>query len=379
MEICTQNVSISDSFSNMTIFTLQDIQQYMIIYNQLNQSYISNVVSQCIRDLDIVVVDISPSLTTPTMNEHSHVYNNRNHNSIVVRKNTDSFRRSSTDTHNDKERARKISKNVISEEWKALKTVKPINKEGIEKEINELRMVLNKISNKNYDTQRDQILLLIKKCKMHYDAIDIVEATELNKSEEINSCLLSPTSEYLNKIGHFIFDIASTNKFYGEVYADLYKVLINEYNIFERILQEFVKSFQNMIKKIQYVDPSVNYDAYCEYTKLNDKRRATTSFLVYLMNRSVLSENIILEFIKHFQCSLNEFVNQEGYEDEVNEITEILYLLISLGKDKLQKTSIWKDEILPEVVSFSNKKSKEYKSLSSRTVFKCKDILKIIA
>ena len=355
--------------NNGIVFSLQDIQQFMIIYNQLNKSYVPSEVCQCIHDLDKIVVDISPILTTPTSNEHSHIYNNRNHNhnTVVVRKNTDSFRR---DTHNDKERSRKISKNVVSEEWKALKTVKPVNKEGIEKEINELRMVLNKISNKNYDTQKEQILLLIKKCKIHYDTLD--------KSEEESSDVLStPSSEYLNKIGHFIFDIASTNKFYGEVYADLYKVLMNEYNIFEIILQEFVKSFQNMIKKIQYVDPSVNYDAYCEYTKLNDKRRATTSFLVILMNRSVLSESIILEFIKHYQLSLNEFVNQEGYEDEVNEITEILYLLISLGKEKLQNMTTWKEEIVPEVVSFSNKKSKEYQSLSSRSVFKFKDILKI--
>jgi len=358
-----------------SIFSLQDIQQFMVIYNQLNKSYIPNDVCQCIHELDKIVVDISPIATTSVSNDHSHIYNNRNNNnnSVVVRKNTDSFRR---DTHNDKERSRKNPKNVISEEWKALKTVKPVSKEGIEKEINELRMVLNKISNKNYDTQKDQILSLIKKCKMHYDKI---EQETLDKPDEESSDVLStPSSEYLNKIGHFIFDIASTNKFYGDVYADLYKVLMNEYNIFEIILQEFVKSFQNMIKKIQYVDPSVNYDAYCEYTKLNDKRRATTSFLVILMNRSVLSESIILEFIKHYQLSLNEFVIKEGYEDEVNEITEILYLLISLGKDKLQNMSIWKDDIVPEVVSFSNKKSKEYQSLSSRSVFKFKDILKIV-
>jgi hypothetical protein len=346
------------------IFTWQDIQQYTNNCNE-KQSYLSKDVYESINILDKVIFELSQNVSNiTTSNEHTFQHRNQ----VVVRKNIESVRRS-TDT----ERTRKHTKNVVSEEWKALKAsstvVKTTCKEGIEKDMNELRMILNKITNKNYDTQKDHILDLIKKCQIHQDIIN----NDSKESEDI-----STDTSYMNKIGQFIFDIASTNKFYGEVYAELYQALIQEYRIFEIILQEFVQSFQTMIKKIEYADPNVNYDAYCEYIKLNDKRRATTSFLAILMNRSVLSETTILDFIQHFQHSLNIYVNKEGHEDEVNEITELLYLLILLSKDCLQNHPTWKDEIIPEVISYSNKKAKDYQSLSSRSIFKFKDILKIV-
>jgi len=362
MEINIENSSSMFSSISCNIFTWQDIQQYTINHNE-NQAYLSNDVYESINKLDKIIFEISQiTSNNTTSNEQSYQHRNQ----VVVRKNIDSNRRS-TDT----ERARKNAKNIVSEEWKALKAssvvVKSTCKEGIEKDMNELRMMLNKITNKNYDTQKDLILSLIKKCQMHQDIMN--RDDDPKESEDMS---------YMNKIGQFIFDIASTNKFYGEVYAELYQVLIQEYRIFEMILQEFVQSFQTMIKKIEYTDPNVNYDAYCEYIKLNDKRRATTSFLAILMNRSVLPETTILDFIQHFQQSLNIYVNREGHEDEVNEITELLYLLISLSKERLQHDSIWKEEIIPEVISCSNKKAKDFQSLSSRSIFKFKDMLKFV-
>ena len=364
MEINIENPSSMFSSIPCNIFTWQDIQQHTNNYNE-KQIYLSKDVYESINNLDKIIFEISQIASNiTTSNDQSFQHRNQ----VVVRKNIDSNRRS-TDT----ERTRKNAKNGVSEEWKALKAsstvVKSPCKEGIEKDMNELRMMLNKITNKNYDTQKDLILSLIKKCQKHQDIIN----DESNKQVD----MLTEMS-YMNKIGQFIFDIASTNKFYGEVYAELYQVLIQEYRIFEIILQEFVQSFQTMIKKIEYTDPNVNYDAYCEYIKLNDKRRATTSFLAILMNRSVLPETTILDFIQHFQQSLNIYVNREGHEDEVNEITELLYLLISLSKDRLQNHPTWKEEIIPEVISCSNKKAKDFQSLSSRSIFKFKDMLKFV-
>jgi len=389
MEINIENSSSMFSSIPCNIFTWQDIQQHTNNYNE-KQTYLSKDVYESINNLDKIIFEISQIASNiTTSNDQSFQHRNQ----VVVRKNIDSNRRSM-----DTERTRKNTKNIASEEWKALKAsstvVKPSCKEGIEKDMNELRVVLNKITNKNYDTQKDHILNLIKKCQIHQDIMN-GDPNEFvcgisNKAEDNHAYSegvrrnpeeygdVSSDMSYMNKIGQFIFDIASTNKFYGEVYAELYQVLIQEYRIFEIILQEFVQSFQTMIKKIEYTDPNVNYDAYCEYIKLNDKRRATTSFLAILMNRSVLPETIILDFIQHFQQSLNVYVNREGHEDEVNEITELLYLLISLSKDRLQHHPIWKEEIIPEVISCSNKKAKDYQSLSSRSIFKFKDMLKFV-
>ena len=124
----------------------------------------------------------------------------------------------------------------------------------------------------------------------------------------------------LQRVAQFIFDIASTNKFYGEIYADLYKELVLKFEIFKTILLEFVSTYNETIKTIQYVDSNENYDAYCDYTKNNDKRRATAAFLILLMNRSVLDTATMVTLILHFQTIFTEYIHLENRANEVDEI-----------------------------------------------------------
>jgi len=250
----------------------------------------------------------------------------------------------------------------MTEDWNMAKTPKSMiaSKEGVEKNITDVRTSLNKISNKNYETHQKVIM-------------DIVQA-EIHNHEAIQ------------KIAQFIFDIASTNKFYVEIYADLYRDLaIREENedtdinhAFITILNEFVNTFKTTIRTIQYVDSNVNYDAFCEYTKANEKQRATASFLVMLMIRNVLKKTDIIETIVFFQHTVTEYMSQEHRTNEVDEITELLSLLITLGKPMLETATEWEELIVPFIYQMSQYKIREYKGLSSRSLFKYKDIHKSI-
>ena len=250
----------------------------------------------------------------------------------------------------------------ITEDWNMAKTPKSMiaSKEGVEKNITDVRTSLNKISNKNYETHQKVIM-------------DIVQA-EIHNHEAIQ------------KIAQFIFDIASTNKFYVEIYADLYRDLaIREENedtdinhAFITILNEFVNTFKTTIRTIQYVDSNVNYDAFCEYTKANEKQRATASFLVMLMIRNVLKKTDIIETIVFFQHTVTEYMSQEQRTNEVDEITELLSLLITLGKPMLETATEWEEHIVPFIYQMSQYKIREHKGLSSRSLFKYKDIHKSI-
>ena len=246
-----------------------------------------------------------------------------------------------------------------SDDWIATKKIKPTKidvKTGVEKDINDIRISLNKISTKNYESQKEIILLFITK---------MFEEESLEDAEK-----------HLQPIAQFIFDIASANKFYSELYADLYQSLTLKYSVFESILHEFVSTYKNLIQKNIYVDPAVNYDAFCDYTKKNENRRAMASFLVMLMNRGVIQINTIVDIIIHFQELFIQYIDEDTKTNEVDELTELLFLFITLGKSKLQECPEWENTLYKNLVNFSQLKSKNHKSLSSRSIFKFQDALK---
>ena len=392
-----------------------------------------------IHDLDKIVVEISPPsvpTTSSTTIHHHSSYTNGGHsigtggtggtggskyhhdrtNSSMVKKNHYSDHKGrriqssmnvngrAVDSHQLDHSQTKPSKYAsISGDWNAGKTFKPtkiLTKEGIEKDINDIRMSLNKISNKNYETHRDLILALVENLipdvlQTEDDDMDVVVGVQ-NINDMVRSATRNVSHQQLTtestfgahsslavtnlqRVAQFIFDIASTNKFYGEIYADLYKELVLKFEIFKTILLEFVSTYNETIKTIQYVDSNVDYDAYCDYTKNNDKRRATAAFLILLMNRSVLDITTMVTLILHFQTIFTEYIHLENRTNEVDEITEVLFILIPIGKEILSTLPEWNEHILPNLMAASKLKAKDLRSLSSRSVFKYMDLLKKIA
>lgn len=388
----------------MNIYTLVDIHQYIKSVHITNdniheafQHFLTENVYRRIHDLDKIVVEITPLLPTTSSTTihfnssysnggHSNgtggsKYNNDRTNSGIVKKNQYNDHKGRRPLHSQQPQRHHMNGEnsqvnpskyaTITGDWNAGKSFKPTKiqtKEGIEKDINEIRMSLNKISNKSYETHRDLILTLVENLIPSVDPDNMAEDEQINSIAVIN----------LQRVAQFIFDIASTNKFYGEIYADLYKELVLKFEIFKTILLEFVSTYNETIKTIQYVDSNENYDAYCDYTKNNDKRRATAAFLILLMNRSVLDTATMVTLILHFQTIFTEYIHLENRANEVDEITEVLFILIPIGKEILSTLPEWNEHILPNLMAASKLKAKDLRSLSSRSVFKYMDLLKKI-
>lgn len=379
-------------------YSLLDIQErFGNNTTKLFQHYITIDVINRLHQLDKIIVEITPLLpitTTSTIIHESSSFSKHHHHTNTTtsdnnyhsrtasgrnfsNNNGNGLRGKYNNNHHphidnqSRERNRKGGKydnnhhNLANEEWNAMKTAQPmIAKEGFEKSINDVRGALNKITNKNYEIQRDIIMENIQKC------ICLVDTVQDDPTKP-----LKPIAD----IGQFIFDIASTNKFYGSVYADLYTELVKKFDMLSQILHTFVDSFQqHTMQDIQYIDSTVNYDAYCDYTKMNDKRRATASFLVMLMIRDVLPLSTILEMIAYFQRTTRAYIDMENRINEMDEVTELFSLFVTLGKEKLQDSPEWKEQIVPHIQSISTYKVKEHISLSSRSLFKYKDLLKFV-
>ena len=228
------------------------------------------------------------------------------------------------------------------------KTTKIDKKEGLEKKINDVRICINKMSAKNYDLQRDAILAFI---------------LEINQEDETE----------LEKIANAIFDIASTNKFYSEMYARLYKELIHLYPVFQNVLDNFLQKYMVSLNEINYADPNVDYDLFCVYTKQSDKRKATAQFLVHMMREKILSQEYILSIIQDLIVKVRENMDTDNKINEVEEITELVNIFVSQSIGEIIPTESW--SIIRE---FAKYKLKDKKSLSSRIIFKYTDLVALM-
>lgn len=245
---------------------------------------------------------------------------------------------------------------VSAGDWEAMrnfKTTKIETKTGIEKQVNDLRVHLNKISKATYD----------KQCSA------IVETFREYFAQEVSD-------ENTARLSKAVFDIASTNKFYAELYANLIKTLVQEFDVFRKLLAEFADSFcATAAKNIVYVDPDVDYDGFCVYNKQSEIRKSTATFIVCCVARGLVELgdgiNIVVEFID----SIMKMKDEQGKTKELEEITELVFIMVTAMHEFARKEKMWEERVMRIVHQLSIMKVKDHVSLSNRAVFKFMDLM----
>ena len=253
-------------------------------------------------------------------------------------------------------RRREQTRTITAEDWETMRNFKATklkkNEDGIEKSIDELRMLLNKIIQKNYDDIHDKIIELLKKI-----LDDNAEEAELMK------------------VGASIFEIGSMNKFWAKLYAKLYKDIIDIFPVMHSIYEKNLESFLQLFEDIKYVSSEVDYDAFCLNNKENFRRRSMSSFLVHLMNNDVIEVdrigNIVLSLIEKFE---NMFENEEN-KNIVDEIGENICILVKESGDRLVDEFDSYGKIDTFVHSIADIDYRKKAGLSSKIVFKFMDII----
>jgi len=250
----------------------------------------------------------------------------------------------------------------MEDQWEPLPklkaTVIPIAREGIDKLLSELRNHLNKISTKTYENLKTNIMNTIREIMGNYGD----EKTE----EQVVD---------IQKIVNFIFETGCANKFYSELYANLYKELIEAYPIFQEVIGPFIEKYIESIHEVKVVDQNKDYDGFCENNKKNDKRRATSTFIMNLYANGILDAAVILDIFSQFQTIAIGYIEDASKTSEVEEITENIFLMVSMGAILLKDEPVWKSTVLPNIHMFASFKMKEKPGLSSRTIFKYKDLV----
>lgn len=256
----------------------------------------------------------------------------------------------------NKKRRGKGNEIASNEDWEQLRTfqtTKLEEKSGIDNQIDNIRVHLNKMSDKNYIDMRNKI-------------IDIIDTLII---ENISH-------EDMTRVSSNIFEIASTNRFYSKMYADLYSELSNKYLPFKSTFENNVNKFVDLFNVIEYVDPKENYDKFCEINKMNEKRKSLASFYLNLMINGIIDKQQIINITRNILEQIYTYISIEDKKNEVDELSEtiaILYKNDIYEDGEYEKIDGYKiSEIVNKIATC---KVNNYKSLTLKSQFKFMDLI----
>jgi hypothetical protein len=262
---------------------------------------------------------------------------------------------------NSKKRKGNKSMEVSAEEWETLRTFQPTKmeqKSGIDGEIDQIRLLINKLSDKTFLDIREKLI----------DKMNVI-------------CSGSPTAEQQLKISSIIYEISSTNKFYSRIFADLYAELLTMYKWLRTVFEEKYSNIMSQYQNIEYVDPEVNYDGFCDMNKANEKRKAVTTFYVNLANNGFIKKDGIIDLLAKLLSIVIDYISKPDKKNEVDELTENIAILYN--KDQVDEAEeddqyyIEGNTILCVVNKLAKSKAKDYPSLSNKAIFKYMDLVEM--
>jgi hypothetical protein len=239
----------------------------------------------------------------------------------------------------------KNSEIINDDDWNAVgtfQTTKIEEKNGIDSQIDAIRIHLNKLTDKNYIDMRNKIIEII------------------NKLIENNI-----TSDDMLR-------------FSSTIYADLYSDLSTMYHMMKTIFEKNLKQFTELFNIIEYVDPKVNYDKFCENNKTNEKRKSLASFYFNLMLNGIISKSQITEITRNLLSQIYTFISIDDKKNEVDELTETVAILYKKGFYDGEDYEKIDDYTINQVIELiANSKVKDYKSLTNKSLFKFMDLIEM--
>ena len=271
--------------------------------------------------------------------------------------------------NNNKGRGKHKKNNKFSEstdeDWEQLRSFQSTRIEqssGLDGHIDNLRSIMNKLTDKTFQDMRGKI----------FDILDtIINSSDFNKEIE-------------TIISTVIYDISSTNKFFSKIYADLYAELVKKYDCLHTVFTTNFNKFADQYETIQYVDPDINYDGFCENNKINEHRRAKTQFMMNLALNGFISKLSVARILRQLLDTIMSTINRSDKKNEVDEMIENMAILfnedlICAAQDdsdcEEDELEISGRTIVDTITLLANSKVKDYKSLSNKAIFKCMDLI----
>ena len=209
--------------------------------------------------------------------------------------------------------------------------------------ISQIFKLLNKLTEANYDKLKVELFSIIEK---------------IDSLEEIKH------------ITELIFKIASSNMFYSRLFSKLYTELIQIKREFYEVFQDRFDIHTRDIDQLNYVDPNVDYDEYCNYIKRVEHVKSSLMFFINLMKTNICNLDNIVELCLKLQNTLlksNSDLTSVQNEEYINNIYIIIkecieYFIFHEQMGKIHSNILMIQSTFP----------------SKKIGFKCMDIIDIM-
>ena len=247
------------------------------------------------------------------------------------------------------------NKKLSTDNWNNVKNFKPttfVKKEGLDKNINIIRINLNKITNKNYDILSVRIL----------DEIDIIHENNV---------------EHFKTIKKLFIDTVCNVNIYSEIYVMLYRCIIEKYDNSLFNINDDYTILKDELLNIKVIDSKMNYDDFCKNNKKNERKRNLSLFYINLMKQELFPKEDIINLILDNQTYNFNMINDINNNAIVDEICENLFILIKNAFDYIKDDDKY-SLIYNNVVSITKLKKSENNSLTTKSKFKHMDLIDLM-
>ena len=362
----------------------------------LNKSAVSHKISN-VREIGQEPLNMTNKYIYSNTNQipDKQLYSNKSfiknncHNVLSQQNNKyNKYNTNHTNTNHTNMNHTNTNKNIYQSKVKGFASAMPEGSVSVagEEPLKQIKLLLNQLTCENYKEHSHLIIELIIK-----------------------------NPEKINILSEAIFEIISVNKFYSNIYADIF-LLVAEQNLatdislfLENKINEYIISFDNLYTNT-IINPNTNYAEFCSLNEENERRKAYSLFFIHLTSsrrqqsivengKGIISATKIIQIILILCEKLNMLFMMENKKNIVDEITENLFILFNkqfvfMNKSELLSLSLStkiisdkdknkdKDKdtttLFDFILKISKSKPKEYKSLTNKTIFQFMDIYEII-
>lgn len=371
-----KSVTNEPSSTPTRIYSLED-------FNKFRQTMKIQIPQSIIDKLQIIYNETMKS-KTEYMNSRVNAYDKPSYNNHTSYTSDTTITRTNFNASATKKRKNRTHE-LSDEDWETMRNFKITQKDkkiGIEKKYDELRSLLNKLTDDTYEEIKNTIISTInthigaETGHSYYDFAVIIE---------------------------FVFEIVKTNAFYSKLYAnfiyDLFQVDASFVDWFQANFSSLIASLYGIElhkNDIRIGNAEKDYDDFCEINKENEERRNLAVFFCDMKHKNsdyFVKKDKMYEaaeyVVKYYDLFLNYGENDEAQEQcaEACELFCILYknLLMTPHVDETLVAMI--RQLSPEMCVNLRTITKlkrgdlkqDYPGITSKTLFKLMDVdLKII-
>lgn len=223
--------------------------------------------------------------------------------------------------------------------------------QGIDKEIDSIRILLNKLTENSFASISSLIDEKFSKIENDYN------------------------SEQCLKVGNSVLEIIITNILFSKIYAKLYSIILKKYKFISQVLEYKILNFCDYYKEEKEIvlKNNLTFDDLSEINKNIDKKKGEAQFFINLFLLNEINDIEINNLISNLIELFFEITNLSNKVYLTDQIADILYIIIKDFYPNIKKHEMI-ENIANDINYISNMKKSNRLSISNKCIFKFMDL-----